>query len=196
MRKKDPNMVKKITQKALKVFVQKGFFETTVEDIARAAGVAKGTIYLYFKDKPSIYTKTIDHHLAFALNEVAEIEMTEISAKNKLIKIANYFFNHMQHFNSLFPAVSFENISLAGKILKDLKKVLTIRLAQITKVISRIIKEGTFRGEFRKIDPDVTAIVFLNIVRAAIVANLLLAQSEKINTEVLNIFFDGLKRRS
>jgi TetR/AcrR family fatty acid metabolism transcriptional regulator len=40
-----------ILQAALNLFSEKGFGETTVEDVAQAAGVAKGTIYLYFRSK-------------------------------------------------------------------------------------------------------------------------------------------------
>ncbi|TMA20460.1 MAG: helix-turn-helix transcriptional regulator, partial [Deltaproteobacteria bacterium] len=36
---------------AVRVFAERGFFGATVAEIARAAGVADGTIYLYFKSK-------------------------------------------------------------------------------------------------------------------------------------------------
>lgn len=43
-----------ILEAATAVFVQKGFHSTTIKDVARAAGVADGTIYLYFANKPAL----------------------------------------------------------------------------------------------------------------------------------------------
>jgi len=45
----------KILQTAEAMFVKKGFFPTTVEEIAKQAKIAKGTVYLYFPTKESIY---------------------------------------------------------------------------------------------------------------------------------------------
>src|SRR5258706_10903863 len=44
-----------ILEAARKVFAEKGFHEATVDDIAEAAGVAKGTIYLYYESKRDVY---------------------------------------------------------------------------------------------------------------------------------------------
>src|SRR2546430_15538700 len=44
-----------ILEAARKVFAKKGFHEATVDDIASAAGVAKGTVYLYYESKRDIY---------------------------------------------------------------------------------------------------------------------------------------------
>jgi len=46
---------------ARRVFAEKGFHEAKVGDIARAASIAKGTVYLYFPDKRSIFSELIDH---------------------------------------------------------------------------------------------------------------------------------------
>lgn len=45
---------------ARRVFAQKGFHDAKVGDIAASAGVAKGTVYLYFPDKRSIFVELID----------------------------------------------------------------------------------------------------------------------------------------
>ncbi len=50
-----------LLEAARKVFAEKGFHEAKVGDIAAAASVAKGTVYLYFPDKRSIFAELIDH---------------------------------------------------------------------------------------------------------------------------------------
>ncbi|HEY6287157.1 MAG TPA: helix-turn-helix domain-containing protein, partial [Ktedonobacteraceae bacterium] len=45
-----------IIEAATNIFVKKGYEETTIAEIAEAAGVAVGTVYLYFRNKREIYT--------------------------------------------------------------------------------------------------------------------------------------------
>ena len=65
----------RILKAAIKVFAKNGFYATRVSEIAKAAGVADGTIYLYFKNKDdvliTIFEEGIQQLLAI-LREVAE----------------------------------------------------------------------------------------------------------------------------
>ena len=53
-----------ILDAALGVFVQKGYHASSVSDIARAAGLAKGTLYIYFDSKDAMTTAIVDRHFA------------------------------------------------------------------------------------------------------------------------------------
>jgi len=54
-----------IIQAALKIFYQRGYGSISVEDIAREAKVAKGTIYLYFKDKDELFFRSVLYVIEF-----------------------------------------------------------------------------------------------------------------------------------
>ena len=64
----------RISRAGLKVFAKKGYSKATVDDIAKEAGIAKGTVYLYFKDKPSLYISTIDEHFTGAVRFLEAIQ--------------------------------------------------------------------------------------------------------------------------
>jgi len=49
----------KILSAAEKLFAKKGFFRATVDDVAKASGITKGTIYLYFKNKGDLFTSVV-----------------------------------------------------------------------------------------------------------------------------------------
>jgi AcrR family transcriptional regulator len=51
---RDPDKPQQIVEAAVRVFARKGYFNSRVSDIAREAGIAAGTIYLYFKTKEDI----------------------------------------------------------------------------------------------------------------------------------------------
>src|SRR5438128_10647211 len=54
----------RILDAAVKVFAERGFFNATVAEIARAAGVADGTIYLYFKSKDDVLLSLFEEKMA------------------------------------------------------------------------------------------------------------------------------------
>ena len=71
-----------ILDAALTVFAAKGFAAARMEDIARAAGVTKGTIYLYFEDKETLFKALVRESIGTALGAVtADVASFEGSAK-------------------------------------------------------------------------------------------------------------------
>ena len=67
-----------ILRAAIKVFAQKGYFNSKVADIAREAGIADGTVYLYFKSKDeilhSVFDRAMEEFIAEGKSEIAEFE--------------------------------------------------------------------------------------------------------------------------
>jgi AcrR family transcriptional regulator len=53
-----------IMEAARQVFARRGYSETTMDEIAEAAGVAKGTLYLYFKSKRALYLAALKHGIS------------------------------------------------------------------------------------------------------------------------------------
>ena len=50
-----------LLEAARRVFAEKGFHEATVDDVAEEAGVAKGTVYLYYRSKRDLYWAALKH---------------------------------------------------------------------------------------------------------------------------------------
>src|SRR5271167_1335125 len=69
---------------ARKVFARKGFAGATMDDIAAATGLAKGTLYLYFKSKRDVYLKTLQHGSAELLEQVKANMQLASGARAKL----------------------------------------------------------------------------------------------------------------
>jgi TetR/AcrR family fatty acid metabolism transcriptional regulator len=67
-----------ILRSAIKVFAQKGYFNSKVSDIAGEAGIADGTVYLYFKSKEeilhSVFDRAMEEFIAEGRREIAAIE--------------------------------------------------------------------------------------------------------------------------
>jgi len=69
---------------AIKVFGKQGFHDTCVDDIAAAAKIAKGTLYLYFKSKEDIYTTAIHQAVTELQRLSAERTLSEHGVRERL----------------------------------------------------------------------------------------------------------------
>src|SRR5512142_2885122 len=54
---------------AIQVFARRGFFNAQVADVARVAGVAAGTVYLYFRNKDHLLTSIFDRTMREAIDD-------------------------------------------------------------------------------------------------------------------------------
>lgn len=115
----------KIMQAATRVFAERGFYNSTVADVARVAEVADGTIYLYFKNKDDLLISIFEHSMDFFIHAANE-ELAPI--KDPIIKLKKYVFLHLK---------------LVQKN-QDLAQVIQIELRQSSKFIKEYANEKFF----------------------------------------------------
>src|SRR5256886_8442852 len=101
----------RIIDAAIKVFAERGFHTATVAEIARAAGVADGTIYLYFKSKDDLLLRLFDEKMTALLAEVKAALAQERSAAEKL-----------KRFIQLHLALVERNPDLAAVLIVELRQ--------------------------------------------------------------------------
>lgn len=116
MGKVDVNKKQKETsllKTAFEAFTTKGFSKTSISDIVNKAGVAKGTFYLYFKDKYDIRNKLIAHKSSqlfrIALDELGP-EIKEMDYEERVIRIIDKIVNQLNENQSLLTFIS-KNLS-------------------------------------------------------------------------------------
>jgi TetR/AcrR family fatty acid metabolism transcriptional regulator len=193
MRRK--NLRKKIIDAAIKLFAKKGFYETTVDDIAKAAKIAKGTAYLYFKDKPSLYISVIEEHFVTAMEYLQKIHKEDLTSTEMLQRTADEWINYMVKFKSSFPMFSIENINLTRRIMRAIKPIIFIRIEEMITLIAQIIEDGIKKKEFRKVNPRLAALYFLNTIRTGFFAQFFMPGMSVEKNATLELFFNGLKKR-
>src|SRR5438105_14683417 len=77
-----------ILRAATRVFARNGYFNSKVADIARAADVADGTVYLYFKSKEEILHSIFDQNVAEAIAAARELIQGIADPREKLRRVA------------------------------------------------------------------------------------------------------------
>jgi len=166
-----------------------------MDDIAQATGVAKGTVYLYFKDKQDLYIATIDEHFNCALETLSAIEAKTTPPGEKMEEIAINFIEYIKHLKTTYMLFTFENINLKGKTLKQMHTVIEPKIQAMIEIISKIIRSGIHSNEFRKVDPKVAAFYFISTIRAIFLSDFYMSDVSFKTDTVLKLFFEGLKKR-
>lgn len=101
-----------LLQTAFDLFRDKGFAKTTISDIVSDAGLAKGTFYLYFKDKYDLRDKLVAHKAAqlFADAHEALVDQTFSSFDDQIIAVADYIIGRLNADRGLLTFIS-KNLS-------------------------------------------------------------------------------------
>ncbi|HEY0429434.1 MAG TPA: TetR/AcrR family transcriptional regulator [Pyrinomonadaceae bacterium] len=182
-----------ILRAAIKVFAGKGFFNSKVADIASEAGVADGTVYLYFKGKEdilhSVFDRAMEEFISEGKREIAEIA----EADARLRRIAELHLERLGADRDL--AIVFQ-VELRGST-KFMEEFSAAGFAEYLGIIHQAIADGQKSGVFRK---DLNATVCSKILYGALdemVTNWILSKKSyplaPMAEEVLKVFFGGTK---
>lgn len=135
-----------IIEAAVKVIAENGYHGSQVSKIAREAGVADGTIYLYFKNKEDILVSVFDQKMGQFVDKIADAIKGKNNVSDKLLKLIEMHFSQLSADYHLAIVTQLElrqsNLSLRLQINQVLKPYLTM--------IDHIVQEGVDQGEFRE----------------------------------------------
>jgi TetR/AcrR family fatty acid metabolism transcriptional regulator len=136
----------RILDAAIDVIAEKGYFQSRVSDIAQRAGVADGTIYLYFRNKEQILTAAIDAAFAAFLEKARrEVEQAK-DPRERLRRVALLHLKAMGEHRSL--AVVFQTeLRQSAKFLAQFSHQ---HLVEYFDLIRRVVREGQEAGLFRR----------------------------------------------
>jgi len=81
-----------IIRGALKLFASKGFYTTTIPDIARSLGMSAGNLYNYFKSKDLLAQEIIRHISAYLGARIREVNESGLSSREKIRRIVEIYF--------------------------------------------------------------------------------------------------------
>src|SRR5215468_5884856 len=150
-----------ILRAATHVFARNGYFNSKVADIARAADVADGTVYLYFKSKEEILHSIFDQNIADAINAARRLIQNVRDPRDKLRRIASLHLERLGADRDL--AIVFQ-VELRGST-KFMEEFSAAGFAEYLGLIRATIEEGQRQGLFR---PELNAKVAAKILFGAL----------------------------
>lgn len=136
----------KITQAAVKVFAQKGFFNARISDIAKEAKVADGTIYLYFNNKYDILISLFEDEIGKIILQVKLLLEKEADPCKKLHIFAKHHLQLLEEKKDLAEVLQME-LRQSNKFMKEYRNT---KFIEYIDIISAIIHQGQDTGIFNK----------------------------------------------
>ena len=135
----------RILDAAVHVFAEKGFYGAKVSEIAREAGVADGTIYLYFKSKDDLLISLFEDRMAQINGALREKLAQEPNALAKLRRFIEMHLDLVETRRELVEVLTVE-LRQSSKFMREYKNP---KFGEFLKILAAVIDEGQRSGELR-----------------------------------------------
>lgn len=171
---------------ALAVFSRVGFAAAKMDDVAQEAGVSKGTVYLYFDSKETLFKEMVRAKMSPMLTDVAEVlGDPSMSATDRLKAHLKFFYTKV--LNSDRRQIM-RLIMAEGPNFPDLAEFYHANILNRGQaMIGAIIQQGVDRGEFRQMEGHGLA---QNIAAGALVAGIWKLVFDRFQPIDLDAYFD------
>ena len=183
-----------ITDAAVEVFAEKGFHLARVSDIAKRAGVADGTIYLYFKNKEDLLLTIFEEKMDLLLSSLGEVLEGIDDPLARVRAFARFHFQQVHDNRSTAEVLQVE-LRLSNKFLKEYRPE---KLWAYLGVFGQIVREGQARGIFRSdIDTFITSWAFFGAMDELAMQWVLARDQSRFPLEaaadqIANVFIRGM----
>jgi AcrR family transcriptional regulator len=153
---------KQILEAAITEFARHGFHATRMEDIARASGLSKGAVYLYYRSKDAIIAALLRTLFAWELRGARAVVEGAGSAAERLLALTHMFADELDRMVVAMPillefyAVAFRQSSVRehlGQMYEEFRAPL-----------AQLIQEGIEHGEFRQVEPDAVGLAWIALL--------------------------------
>ncbi|MCR4441578.1 MAG: TetR/AcrR family transcriptional regulator [Peptococcaceae bacterium] len=182
-----------ILKAAAEVFSTRGFHGARIEEIARQAGVGKGTVYEYFKSKEHLFSETLKAGMEKFNQRLLEETGRHDCAREKLASFALLHILFGKRYRSMARMAMLGTLPLDESFRKRVRQLHAQRL----EMIENIVKEGIAGGEIRPVDPFLAANLFYGGVGliAGPFVELAPAEIERSVERIIDYFFRGIAAR-
>ena len=140
-------MKERITEAASRLFVRKGYYQTSMDDVAREAGIAKGSLYYHFKNKSQLFCETVTEGIRFFEKETDSI----VSGNRNPQKIAESMVAllvglYTDNENIADIVMSETSAGIDEDVVSEIREAKNHFIAKIASVIDEGIADGSVRS--------------------------------------------------
>jgi TetR/AcrR family transcriptional regulator, fatty acid metabolism regulator protein len=142
---KDPDKPQQIVDAAIRVFARNGYYNSRVSDIAREAGIASGTIYLYFRTKEEILVTLFREQMAAFVAHLRREIAGETDPVAKIRRLVELHFTVLEQSPALAEVVQVE-LRQGHKFFRGAS---AHEVSAYFELIGSVLEEGVATGRFR-----------------------------------------------
>ena len=185
---------KQIIEKAVELFIQKGFSKTTLDEIAQQTNVTRGAIYWHFKDKLDIVNELIETQHENLSQLLSDLFSEDSSAFNKIQKIIEEIVRHFFETKSFQNFIELTWFKIEYTQLSNLKTTKTELTEYFINNFRRTIKEAQSMGDIKNdISDNDVAITITNMINGMYRLYFMLPDQVNTKEEAMRSFTSYLK---
>lgn len=144
----------KILQAARQVFFRDGFIHANLDEVARLAEVAKGTLYRYFENKAELYVAVLFHDGEIFASRMREAANVAGDAAARLRSVGRFYLEHWMRNREYFEIFwALENQPVIGELPDSVVTEVARLWRECLQVLADIVEAGVREGRFRSCDP-------------------------------------------
>jgi len=174
---------------AVHLFLEKGFNETSMREIAEAAGVGKSTLYDYFPTKDDILLSMVENELRDLTIKAEAIASQPIDTVEKFKQITFGYLEYLASNEDFYMKLSLEVQRLAQTSLARIQ----VQRHAYQNVICNVIEAGIQEGRFRPTDSLLAARIFITALSPAVYTTRPSGSREKMMAAAVDLLLNGLK---
>jgi TetR/AcrR family transcriptional regulator, fatty acid metabolism regulator protein len=187
-----------ILQAAEEVLTEKGYYETSIDEIAARVGIAKGTVYLHFPSKEDLVLAIFQRDMQQILQSIDAMISSDLTARSRLETVQQFMFEGMfrKHFQLLYTIL---NNPGTRKLFVEKECSMRDLWAQLADRVTTLIEEGKASGEFdASIPTPVMVSAFFNLLSPRAYERLWTEEKmlpEEVVKQLGRIYFSGIAKQ-
>jgi TetR/AcrR family fatty acid metabolism transcriptional regulator len=152
----------RIIEAAIKLFTRLGYHETKLDEVAKQAEIAKGTLYLYFKSKEDLFIQCLVDGFEKSKQTAAQIIASRKDTKKRLLELLELQEEIFRHNGPLIQQFIQSGISISSS--SGTPKRFLGMLKEKVELFAEFFREGTEKGEFsERLTPVQMSLIFHQI---------------------------------
>ncbi len=153
------NREQEIMASAVRLFREKGYHGTSMQDIADAVGLQKGSLYYYIGSKEELLVKIFDDAVSTLVTDLEKVAAQPVSARTKLERAILAHVETVARRLGELTIFTRETHALSP----DQRQVVRQSRRRYTGLLERILSQGVAAGEFRPVDVRLTALAVFGL---------------------------------
>lgn len=153
----------------IRLMCREGLKSVTMERVAQEVGIAKGTVYLHYRDKQELLDDVKNSALDPLVERMEEVAAMDAPAERKLFAYALRYLAYFDHSRDLFRILLYEREVTRVQN----KRFLTGRYRKLVELAAGILREGIDAGILREVDTRLVGAMFVESIVAIVNQRLL-----------------------
>jgi AcrR family transcriptional regulator len=180
---------KEIFHASVHLFLKKGFNETSMREIAEAAGIGKSTLYDYFPTKDDILLSFVEEELQSLTEHIKEITKQNVGAMEKLRQMMFAYVEYLAANEDFYIKLSYQVQRLAQESLERIQR----KRHALQDMVSSTIEEGIREGCFRPVDSLLATRVIFTALTPAVYTTRPSGSRQQMMEEAFTLMLKGIQ---